>query len=80
MSNFLNSFQIAIESNNGFMFTPDPSLASRFVDSGAGSVVFKGCFYLKNLQCRVLRGGKRLDVVAVGLEELEKNDIAHDRL
>ena len=71
---FLHFFQIAIENNNGFMFTPDPPLSSWFIDSGTGSVVFKGCFYLKNLQCRRLKGGKRLDVVAVGLEELERND------
>ncbi len=71
---FLNYFEIAIENNNGFMFKPDPPLASWFVDSGAGSVEFKGCFYLKNLQCRRLKGGKRLDVVAVGREELERSD------
>jgi hypothetical protein len=71
---FLNFFQIAIENNNGFMFTPDPPLASWFVDSGTGSVVFKGCFYLRNLRCRRLRGGKRLDVVAVGLEELQRSE------
>jgi hypothetical protein len=71
---FLHFFQIAIEDNNGFMFTPDPPLASWFLDSGTGTVLFKGCFYLKNLQSRRLKGGQRLDLVGVGLEELERND------
>jgi hypothetical protein len=71
---FLNFFQIALEDNNGRMFVPDRPLASCFSDSGTGTVVFKGCLYLKNLHCRKLGSGKRLDVVIVSLEELRKND------
>ena len=71
--NFLEFFRIAVEDNNGIMFTPDSPLASWFASSATETVGFKGCIYLKNLQCRRLKAGKRLDVVVVGLEELVKN-------
>lgn len=35
---------------------------------------FRRCLYVKNLPCKYLGGGKRLDVVMVGLEELDRVD------
>lgn len=71
---FLNFFQIAVEDNDGHVFFPDAPLHSCFTDSGQASVEFKRCLYIKNLPCRRLSAGKRLDVVIVGMEELAKND------
>lgn len=71
---FLNFFQIAVEDNDGRVFFPDAPLQSCFTDSGRASVDFKRCLYVKNLPCRKLGAGRRLDLVIVGMEELEKND------
>jgi hypothetical protein len=71
---FLNFFQIAVEDNDGQVFFPDAPLHSSFTDSGGARVEFKRCLYIKNLPCRKLSAGKRLDLVIMGMEELEKND------
>lgn len=71
---FLRFFQVAIEDNDGRVFFPDAPLQSCFTDSGRASVDFKRCLYIRNLECRRLGAGKRLDVVIVGMEELERGD------
>ena len=70
---FLGAFEKAVEDNAGQVFFPDPPLNSCFTDSGHGTVNFKRCLYIKDLPCRRLSGAKRLDVVIVGLEELERD-------
>jgi hypothetical protein len=71
---FLGFFQMAVEDNAGQVFFPDRPLGSCFTDSGQAGVEFRRCLYVKNLPCKYLAGAKRLDVVMVGLEELEKDD------
>jgi hypothetical protein len=71
---FLGAFEKAVEDNAGQVFSPDPPLHSCFVDAGEGTVQFKRCLYVKNLPCRRLSAEKRLDVVIMVLEELERGD------
>ena len=58
---------MAVEDNDGQVFFPDPPLGSCFTDSGQQDVEFKRCLYVRNLPCRRLSGGKRLDVVVLGM-------------
>src|SRR5258707_14055553 len=68
--NFLEFFRIAVEDNNGIMFTPDSPLASWFASAATETVGFKGCIDLKTLQCLSLRAGNSLDAVVDGLDDL----------
>jgi len=69
---FLGSFQIAVEEAAGEVFVPDRPVGSSFTDSGRSTVEFKRCLYLRGLPSRRLSRSKRLDVIVMGLEELEK--------
>jgi len=71
---FLGAFELALEDNAGQVLAADRPLHSCFTDFGQGTVQFKRCLYVKNLPCRRLSGGKRLDVVIMGVEELERGD------
>jgi hypothetical protein len=76
---FLESFRIAIEEADGTVFFPDRPVGSSFADSGHATIEFRRCLYLRNLRSRRLAGGKRLDLIIMGMEELEKGTGAHDR-
>jgi hypothetical protein len=69
---FLERFQIAVEEAAGEVFVPDRPVGSSFTDSGRATVEFKRCLYVRGLPSRRLSRSKRLDVVVMGLEELEK--------
>ena len=76
---FLESFRMAIEEAAGQVFFPDRPVAASFVASAHGIVEFRRCLYLKNLPSRKLSGKKRLDLVILGLESLERGSGQHDR-
>jgi hypothetical protein len=69
---FLGSFQIAVEEANGQVFAPDRPIGSCFTDSGRATVEFKRCLYVRGLPSRRLNRSKRLDLIVMGLEELER--------
>ena len=74
----LYSFQTAVEQLSGQVFFPDRPVASCFTRSGNTTVEFKRCLYLKGLPSRRLSGSKRLDLVIMVLEELERVTGEHD--
>lgn len=76
---FLYSFQGAVEQTSGQVFFPDRPVASCFTSSGNTSVEFRRCLYLKGLRSRKLSGSKRLDLVVMALEELERGTGERDR-
>ena len=76
---FLYSFQTAVEQTSGQVFSPDRPIASCFTRSGNATVEFKRCLYLKGLRSRRLSGSKRLDLVIMAMEELERGTGEHDK-
>jgi hypothetical protein len=75
----LESFRTAVEEAGRQVFFPDRPVASSFTGSGQATVEFKRCLYLRDLPSRQLSGSKRLDVVIMASEELQKGTGEHER-